>query len=283
MNFLRKYLRVLVNILVELYRAALLGTDRTLFAMLFNLKSMLLRQSTRVYWDGKTFVVTDKSIPSVQYKIRHQRQCNLAYEYGFKERSDSLGKVYFLSQIDFTPGDIFIDCGANVGDLKLWFELNEIAVEYIGFEPSPIEFSCLEQNVCPSVVHNVGLWNEEGELNFYISSQGADSSLIEPQEYNEIIKSKVLRLDEFVSSNVKCLKLEAEGAEPEILEGLGDKLSLVEYICADLGYERGVDCESTFAPVTNFLLSKGFELIDVQHGRICALYRNKHFLSKKPS
>ena len=161
--------------------------------------------------------------------------------------------------------------------------MNEIAVEYIGFEPSPIEFSCLEQNVRPSVVHNVGLWNEEGELNFYISSQGADSSLIEPQEYNEIIKSKVLRLDEFVSSNVKCLKLEAEGAEPEILEGLGDKLSLVEYICADLGYERGVDCESTFAPVTNFLLSKGFELIDVQHGRICALYRNKHFLSKKPS
>ena len=65
--------------------------------------------------------------------------------------------------------------------------MNEIVVEYIGFEPSPIEFSCLEQNVRPSVVHNVGLWNEEGELNFYISSQGADSSLIKPQEYNEII------------------------------------------------------------------------------------------------
>ena len=79
---------------------------------------------------------------------------------------------------------------------------------------------------------------------------------------------------------MKCLKLEAEGAEPEILEGLGDKLSLVEYICTDLGYERGVHCESTFLAVTNFLLSKGFELIDVQHGRICVLYRNKHFLSK---
>ncbi|MDB9812007.1 FkbM family methyltransferase [bacterium] len=261
----------------------MLRTDKTLFATLFNFKSILLRQGTRLKWDSKLFVVTDTSIPSLQYKVRHQRRCNSSYEYGFKERAESLARVYFLSRINFSAGDIFIDCGANVGDVKLWFELNEIDVEYIGFEPSPIEFSCLKTNVHPSVVHNIGLWNEKGELNFYVSSQGADSSLIEPKEYDEIITSQVLRLDEFVNSNVKCLKLEAEGAEPEILDGLGDKLSLIEYICADLGYERGVDCDSTFMPVTNFLLSKGFELIDVEHGRICAIYRNKHFLSKTPA
>ena len=73
------------------------------------------------------------------------------------------------------------------------------------------------------------------------------------------------------------LKLEAEGAEPEILEGLGKKIDLVEFISADLGYERGINCESTLAPVTNFLLSRGFDLIDISHGRICALYKNKAF------
>ena len=55
-----------------------------------------------------------------------------------------------------------------------------------------------------------------------------------------------------------------------------DKIKLVKFISADLGYERGIDCESTLVPVTNYLLERGFELINVSHGRICALYKNKN-------
>ena len=58
-------------------------------------------------------------------------------------------------------------------------------INYVGFEPSPIEFHCLQDNVNPSKVYNKGLWNKEGELEFYISSQGADSSLIEPKKFDE--------------------------------------------------------------------------------------------------
>ena len=61
------------------------------------------------------------------------------------------------------------------------------------------------------------------------------------------------------------------------MEGLGDKLDLVEYVSADLEYERGIQCESTLVPVTNYLLEHDFELVDVSHGRICALYKNKRF------
>ena len=129
----------------------------------------------------------------------------------------------------------------------------------------------------PSVVHNVGLWNEDGKLTFYVSSQGADSSLIEPTEYDEKITCKVSRLEKYIDKPIKCLKLEAEGAEPEILEGLGEKINMVEYIAADLGFERGIEAESTLVPVTNYLLARGFELVDVNHGRICALFRNTRF------
>jgi FkbM family methyltransferase len=202
----------------------------------------------------------------------------LAYEWGVRERAESLADVYFLKKIDFKSGDVFYDCGANVGDLKLWFLFNNIDVTYVGFEPSPIEFDCLKDNVYPSKVHNVGLWNEEGELKFYVSSQLADSSLIKPKEYDEVITSKVVRLETFIEGKIKCLKLEAEGAEPEILEGIGDeKFDCIEYISADLGFERGIDEASTLVPVTNYLLQKGFELIDVSHGRVCALYRNRAF------
>ena len=44
---------------------------------------------------------------------------------------------------------------------------------------------------------------------------------------------------------IKLLKLEAEGAEPEILLGGLDKIHLIDYICADVGPERGLSYETT--------------------------------------
>jgi FkbM family methyltransferase len=237
----------------------------------------MISSPSRLLWDGDAFVVTDKEINGFKYKIRHQRQCNMAYEFGVKKRAQGLADCYFLNQIEFNDGDIFLDCGANVGDLKIWFDLQDIKINYIGFEPSPIEFSCLKENVHPSTVHNVGLWNTAGELEFFVSSQGANSSLIEPSVFEDKIKVPVNRLESYVSSKIKLLKVETEGAELEVLEGLGGKLSLIEYVSADLGFERGIRCESTFVPVTNYLLERGFELIDFFPGRICALYRNKNF------
>jgi FkbM family methyltransferase len=278
LNILRKYIRLHISYLLLLYKYAMYKTDKKTFAVLFNIKAFLVRSEARLIYDGTNFNVTDKKYSWFSFKIRSQYICDTSYQNGLLKRTEYHSEVYFLKKIGFKDGDIFIDCGANVGDLKLWFILNCININYIGFEPSPVEFSCLQENVKPSKVHNVGLWKDNGELKFYISSQPADSSLIEPVAYDEVITTKVCRLDSFIDTKIKCLKLEAEGAEPEILEGLGDKLKLVEFITADLGYERGVECESTLAPVTNFLLQNNFELVDVEHKRICALFRNKGFL-----
>lgn len=259
----------------RMYRRALLRLDGNSFAFFFNLRAVITSSPSRLSWDGERFIVSDKNLPGFSKRIRHQRQCNMAYEFGIEHRAESLATCYFLDQIDFKRGDIVLDCGANVGDLKTWFDLNEKEVEYIGFEPSPVEYSCLKENVKPSAVHNIGLWNDVGELEFFLSSQGADSSLIQPPEYEEIIKVPVAKLKDFVASPVKLLKLEAEGAEPEILEGLEERLNFIEYISADLGFERGVKCESTLVPVTNYLLNRDFELLNFSGGRISALYRNK--------
>ena len=255
-------------------------TDKQVFAALFNFRSTVLGSTTRIHWNDGVYVVTDKSVPDFRYSIKHKRRCHFAYNRGVKRRADSLADAYSLAVMKFQNGDVFIDCGANYGDVKIWFDINSIDVEYIGIEPSPVEFSCLKDNVHPSVVHNLGLWNEDGELKFYVSSNGADSSLIKPAHYDQEITTKVSRLDSMITSKVKCLKLEAEGAEPEILLGLGDKLELIEYITADLGYERGVEEESTLAPVTNFLLTRNFELVSMNHDRVCTLYRNLKYVSQ---
>ena len=281
MQYLKKYLKFHFRIIFELYTRIMLLADKKTFAYLFNLKSVVLKSPSRLSWNKDHFVVKDKNIAGFKYIIRHQKQCNMAYCKGVVKRAQALADCYFLEQIDFLDGDVFLDCGANVGDLKIWFELKKIKVTYVAFEPSPTEFKCLKKNVAPSCVYNIGLWNTAGDLKFFLSSQGADSSLIQPKSYDEIINVKVDRLEDYVDSNIKLLKLEAEGAEPEILQGLGDKIQLVEYISADLGYERGVGCESTLVPVTNYLLKKGFDLVDVSHNRICALYKNNNFRTLK--
>lgn len=274
------YIRLHIKLAYLLYRRLLLKTDKKIFAAIFNLKSWLFRNSVRLSWDGTHFNVTDKGYSWFSYKIRHRKQCNMAYEGGLLRRAENLAKSYFLTEIAFSNEDIFLDCGANVGDVKLWFNLKGINIEYQAFEPSPVEFSSLKQNVYPSKAHNVGLWNEPGELKFYVSSEGADSSLIEPPTYDEIVTAKVRRLEDFVNTTVKCLKLEAEGAEPEILDGLGEKIKLIEYVAADLGYERGIKAESTFIPVNNILIKNGFELVKIDHRSVRTLYRNKSFQNK---
>jgi FkbM family methyltransferase len=186
------------------------------------------------------------------------------------------GETYFLPRIDFAPGDVVVDCGANVGELNYYFRVNDMAVEYIGIEPSPLEYSCLAKNVAPSETHNVGLWDKDGELEFYVSSQMADSSLIEPPSFDEIIRVPTRRLDGLLPVRaIKLLKLEAEGAEPEAMAGCEGLLDSIEYISADLGFERGVDQTSTLGAVTNFLLARGFEIVANGRKRLTVLYRNK--------
>lgn len=195
---------------------------------------------------------------------------------GISSRTQRLANWYFLPLINFEPGDLVVDCGANVGELKLYFKESGLPVEYIGIEPSPLEFECLKENVAPSEALNIGLWNCDGELDFFVSSELADSSFIEPRIYEKLIKVQTKRLDSLLANRkIKLLKLEAEGAEPEVLVGCSKILDRIEYISADVGFERGVDRTSTLAAVTNHLLANGFELVEVQpKQRLTALFRN---------
>ena len=56
---------------------------------------------------------------------------------------------------------------------------------------------------------------------------------------------------------IDFLKVEAEGAELEVLQGLGDKIRYVNKISVDGGPERYG--KPTFKDVNSFLRSKGFQ------------------------
>ncbi len=189
-----------------------------------------------------------------------------------------MGKAYLLYNITFSDGDVVIDCGANMGDLQLYFLNLGIDITYFGIEPNPIDFECLSKNKIGSASFlNLALWNERGSLKFWVDSLTASSSLIEPPSFTEIINVEAVRLDQItLPPKIRLLKVEGEGAEPEILLGCAGILNRVEFISADVGPERGVNQDSTREDVVNYLIKNKFEIIEEnRYYRKTILFRNK--------
>lgn len=195
-----------------------------------------------------------------------------SYINGFDARVRGMEKRYHLSRIPLERGDLIVDCGANVGDLNLYFQQRNIEIRYVGFEPSPKEFDCLTLNTVGHTALSYALADTDQEVEFFLSEANADSSIFRPEESCDSIIVQGRTLDSFHFGPIKLLKLEAEGAELEVLKGAKDSLSKIDWISADCGFEKGIEKESTIVPVTNFLLRNGFELLSVSP-KFCALFR----------
>jgi FkbM family methyltransferase len=206
------------------------------------------------------------------------------YAKGIQKRVEKLGEVYSLKHCNLTPDDTVIDCGANIGEFSALVH-GCYGSTVIAVEPEATEARCIPFNV-PGVhdVINAALWHEETELKFFSKNRSADSSIFETDGYDKVIIVPTLRLDDLLDryglDQIKLFKLEAEGAEPEILLGATRALPHIEFISADLGPERGLAQESTVIPVCNHLFKSGFELVSLYHKRQVYLFRNTRIKTK---
>jgi FkbM family methyltransferase len=245
----------------------------SLFVQLKNLQGIFKGASERYLSINGKIQVSDGELSWTT----HRHRCHL-YSGGFTHRGRSIGKSYLLSNIAFNNRDVVIDCGANMGDLQLYFWDLGSDITYIGIEPNPIDFECLSENKLGSVsLLNLALWNEKSSLRFWVDSKSASSSLIEPPSFTEIITVDAVRLDQLaLPPKIKLLKIEGEGAEPEILFGCSGILHKVEFISADVGPERGVDQTSTRNDVIDYLVKNNFEIVEENpHHRKTILFKNK--------
>ena len=179
--------------------------------------------------------------------------------------------------------DVVIDVGACIGEVsKIMSE--DYGCEVLAIEPELNEFKCLNENLKGSNIKtfNLPLWSEEKKISFYSSNElRGDSSCFETEDYTHISNKQTLTLNNLVKNNIgqnvkiKLLKLEAEGAEPEILLGGLKVLPQITYISADVGPERGLSYDTTLVQTVNILKDHGFELIKMGHPRIVCLFKNK--------
>ena len=281
-DFYKDFIHMHLILLYKTYNNLNCKVDGNLFCLMFNIKSILIRKDIRFEKDNHNKLYIAKSRKYKRYFLSKEQNVNYLSK-GFTWRYENLAREYMLNKIEFISSDVIIDCGANIGDFEIFFKEKNLDVDYLAFEPSPNEFKCLKRNLLlpNSKCFNYALFNEEKTFNFYISSENADSSLFKPKSYSAVKKVKAKRLDiifkELELRKIKLLKLEAEGAEPEIILGCIDILPNIEYITADLGFERGINEDSTLPKVSNILLNNDFEMVDINGPRLTCLFKNNNF------
>jgi FkbM family methyltransferase len=178
-------------------------------------------------------------------------------------------KLFLMKDVENLDRElVFFDIGANIGEFSMALAQKFESCKIFAFEPDPVAFHCLKYNIAASrmsgyvFILNIALSDKSGLYPFYISTKNADSSFIEPKDYTEIVKVQSLRADEFMKVNlIECislLKMDAEGFEPEVISGFGDRITDIKFFAIDVGPERyGQD---TAIEIEQLLEPRGMEV-----------------------
>jgi len=204
------------------------------------------------------------------------------YFMGIQERLDQIAKEYCLNQItEIIPG-VVVDIGSNVGEFTLVSNQIFPDSKFIRFEPSSGECFASKRNLAGinEVLIQKPLWKSVTNMKFYEKNESGDSSLIESGGFSKFTSMETTTLDIEIDrlgiKSIELLKLEAEGAEPEILEGGTKTLRITKWVTADLGPERGVSQQRTFSAAHSILVNNGFDLVaENPGGRECYLYKRR--------
>jgi len=92
-------------------------------------------------------------------------------------------------------------------------------------------------------------------------------------EYEETINHersvKINRLDEYMNNNdithIDLLKIDTQGHEPEVLDGLGDKLYQVDIVITELMFYDYYERSLSFSEIEKYLHPAGLYLYDINH------------------
>ena len=180
------------------------------------------------------------------------------------------------------PGDTFVDIGANIG------YLSAIAASCVGptgsvlsFEPNPEVFCLLEKTRSQNPQYKgwqafqCGLGRDPGEETLVVSNRNMGwSSLvpgnIPPEAQKHHVKVPIETLDRLLQSRpagrIKLAKIDVEGYESLVLEGMEDTLranqieNLIVEICPPQWQALGRSLGQTLERLKSY----GFEVLDSQ-------------------
>ena len=144
-------------------------------------------------------------------------------------------KVYGVSPFSVQPGDIVLDCGANIG-VYTREALTAGAKLVVAIEPSPNNIKCLQKNFKAEIeqgrviVYGKGVWNREEVLKFNASDESVEDSFVAAVPWtNKTIDIPVTTIDKIVNElaldRVNFIKMDIEGSEQKALTGAKETIS----------------------------------------------------------
>jgi FkbM family methyltransferase len=204
-------------------------------------------------------ITSDKEIVTTPSGYRVSR-----FLKGFDHAADRQWNRYGVAQL--TKGcqiDSVLDVGANIGEFTRACVNRSVRTVY-AFEPDEVPLACLKINITSDTVkiYDFPLGEVIETRLFYSAPKNADSSLIKPRTKSQEKLVDIYTLDSipfsFEKSDSILLKMDAEGAEPEVLKGATLTLAKIKWVAIDVGPER--EGKGTYRAVQEILEQSGFKV-----------------------
>lgn len=135
-------------------------------------------------------------------------------------------EVHLLQRL-LGHGDLFVDVGANIGLFSLYASRAVGAKgRVLAVEPDPSNASLLRRNLHRNGCTNVEIFecaatNRSGTTQlFQHSTNRGNLSLVDLNNTGESIEVTTVRLDHLIDRSPRCVKIDVEGAEGLVMEGM---------------------------------------------------------------
>lgn len=149
--------------------------------------------------------------------------------FSFKEIFDD--EVYRFASENSSP--LIIDCGSNIGLSIIYFKSLYPTARVLGFEPDPVIFSLLKENITEFDLSDVELfqkavWIENSDRMSFIQDKGLGGRLAEQSPAQGTVMIETVRLKDLLVCPVDLLKLDIEGAEFDVISDVRQELMVVK-------------------------------------------------------
>jgi FkbM family methyltransferase len=217
------------------------------------IKDRILKESELIEKDPAGFHLWQT--PKGRYWIPQGDDWVLPFNLAEQER-----KIYGTGERAVHPGDVVLDCGANVG-VYTREALAAGAKLVVAIEPAPENIECLRRNFADEIaagsviVYPKGVWDKDDVLTLRVDPENtaADTFVMHPEKAIEGPKVPLTTIDKLVDElklpRVDYIKMDIEGAEQNALKGGRETITKFHPRMALSAYHRPDDPEKIPAMV----------------------------------
>jgi len=167
------------------------------------------------------------------------------------------------------PDPLVLDCGSNIGMSILYFKHLYPRARIIAFEPDPVIFPYLRENMIRNGLTDVrlvkGCLSEKaGSTTFYSDGKYGSSAAVQlpadtPQNAWTKYEVPAVRLRDYLGEPVDFLKMNIEGSEYRVLEDSRDHLRMIQEMVIEYHHLPGLP--RTLHKILALLDGQGFEYL----------------------